>query len=262
MSMEDLFKLARTATVAQLLERNDFATRFAAKTPISVLELLYPLMQGYDSVAIRSDVELGGTDQTFNLMLGRDVQRAYGQAEQNVLTMPILPGLDGVEKMSKSLGNQIGVTEPPDEMYGKTLSIPDSAMDAWFALLAIEDPGADVGPRDRKRALARGIVTRFHDAAAATAAEERFDRVFVAHEAPDEVPEVAVAVVDGKVHLPAVIADAFGRSRSDARRLIVGGGVKLAGETLGEADIDIAAERAHGALLQVGKRQFARLRVG
>jgi tyrosyl-tRNA synthetase len=262
MSMEDLFKLARTATVAQLLERNDFATRFAAKTPISVLELLYPLMQGYDSVAIRSDVELGGTDQTFNLMLGRDVQRAYGQTEQNVLTMPILPGIDGVEKMSKSLGNQIGVTEPPDEMYGKTLSIPDSAMDPWFALLAIEDPGGDVGPRDRKRALARGIVARFHDAAAATAAEERFDRVFVAHEAPDEVPEIAVAVVDGKVHLPAVIADAFGRSRSDARRLIVGGGVKLAGETLGDADIDIAAERADGALLQVGKRQFARLRLG
>jgi len=263
MAMEELFKLARTATVAQLLERNDFATRFAAKTPISVLELLYPLLQGYDSVAIRSDVELGGTDQTFNLMLGRDVQRAYGQREQCVLTMPILPGTDGVKKMSKSEGNQIGLTEAPEEMYGKTLSIPDEVMDSWFSLLAIDDPGTDVGPRDRKRALARGIVTRFHDAAAAAAAEQHFDRVFVEHALPDDVPEHAVSADgEGLVHLPAVIADAFGRSRSEARRLIVGGGVKLDGEALGADDIDVAAERADGAMLQVGKRAFARLRLG
>jgi tyrosyl-tRNA synthetase len=261
MRMEELFALTRTATVAQLLERNDFARRFAAQTPISVLELLYPLLQGYDSVAIRADVELGGTDQTFNLMLGRDVQRAYGLPEQCVLTMPILPGTDGVEKMSKSLGNHIGVTEPPGEMYGKTLSIPDEAMDQWFSLLAVEDPGAAAGPRDRKRALARGIVTRFHGADAAQEAEAAFDRVFVAHEVPEDVPEHEVAAADGVVHLPAVIADAFGRSRSEARRLIAGGGAKLDGQALGPDDIDVAADRADGALLQVGKRAFARLRV-
>src|SRR6478736_2902335 len=155
MRMEELFALARTATVAQMLERDDFARRYAARRPISVLELLYPLMQGYDSVAVRADVELGGTDQTFNLLLGRDVQRAYDVPEQAVLTVPILPGLDGAEKMSKSLGNHIGVTEAPEEMYGRTLSLPDAAMDTWFAVLGIERPPDDVGPRDRKRALAR-----------------------------------------------------------------------------------------------------------
>ncbi len=257
MRAEDLFALARTATVAQLLERNDFAKRFRERTPISVLELLYPLMQGYDSVAISSDVELGGTDQTFNLMLGRDVQRAYGQPEQCVLTMPILPGTDGVEKMSKSLGNHIGVTEPPGDMYGKTLSIPDEVMDQWFALLAVEDPGGDVGPRDRKRALARGIVARFHSAEAAAEAEAQFDAVFVKHEVPDDIPLHQIA--GDPVHLPAVIADAFGRSRSEARRLITSGGVKLGGEVC--TDLDVPLERCAGAVLQVGKRAFARLQV-
>lgn len=261
MRTEELFALTRTATVAQILERNDFAKRFAARTPISVLELLYPLLQGYDSVAIRSDVELGGTDQTFNLMLGRDIQRAYGQPEQCVLTMPILPGIDGVEKMSKSLGNHIGITEAPEEMYGRTLKIPDAVMDQWFALLAVEDPGASVGPRDRKRALARGIVARFHGAQAAAAAEAHFDRVFVSHEAPEDMPEHEVRATDGTVHLPAVIAEAFGRSRSEARRVLAGGGAKLDGVALGAEDIDIAAERLDGAVLQVGKRAFARLRV-
>ena len=145
MPAEDLFALARVATVAQILERDDFARRFAAREPISVLELLYPLLQGYDSVAIDADVELGGTDQTFNLLLGRDVQRAYGKPEQVVLTMPILPGIDGVEKMSKSLGNHIGVTEPPEEMYGKTLSVPDEALGAWYELLLGEAPPAARG---------------------------------------------------------------------------------------------------------------------
>ncbi|HEX6390317.1 MAG TPA: tyrosine--tRNA ligase, partial [Solirubrobacteraceae bacterium] len=173
MSMEDLFRLARLVTVAQLLERKDFATRYAAKTPISILELLYPLMQAYDSVAVRADVELGGTDQTFNLMLGRDIQRAYGVAEQCVLTMPILKGLDGAEKMSKSLANHIGVTEPPEEIYGKTLRISDELMDDWFAILGVDDPPG-LGPRDRKRALARALVTRFHDASAAEGAEQHF----------------------------------------------------------------------------------------
>jgi tyrosyl-tRNA synthetase len=261
MPMEDLFRLARTATVAQLLERNDFSTRFAAGTPISVLELLYPLLQGYDSVAIAADVELGGTDQTFNLMLGRDVQRAYGLPEQSILTMPILPGIDGTEKMSKSLGNHIGVSDPPEEMYGRTMRLPDAAMPTWFALLAIDKPGAGTSARDAKRALARAIVARFHGDAAAQAAEADFDRRFVAHELPDDVPDHVVRVTDGTVHLPAVVADAFGRSRSEARRLIAQGGVRLDGAALGAEDLDVASERVDGAVLQVGRRQFARLRL-
>src|SRR5919197_523429 len=210
MRMEELFRLARTTTVAQLLERDDFAKRMAADQPVSVLELLYPLLQGYDSVAIRSDVELGGTDQTFNLLLARDVQRAYGEPEQCVLTMPILPGIDGTEKMSKSLGNHIAITDPPEEMYGRTLSIPDSALDVWFQLLAIDRPGAEAGapnPRDLKRALARGIVARFHGAEAVAEAQAHFDRVFVEHRPPEEVEEAVVRATNGVVHLPAVIEE-------------------------------------------------------
>jgi tyrosyl-tRNA synthetase len=262
MPAEDLFRLARVATVAQILERDDFAKRFVAQQPISVLEMLYPLLQGYDSVAIDSDVELGGTDQTFNLLLGRDVQRAYGRPEQVILTMPILPGIDGAEKMSKSLGNQVGVTEPPEEQFGKTMRLPDDAMEAWFSLLAVPRPPAGATPRDAKRALARGIVARFHGEDAAAAAEQHFDRLFVTHEAPDEVDEHAFTPENGAVHLPALIAEAFGRSRSDARRLLGQGGVKLDGEVLGEGDIDVAAERLDGRVLQVGKRHFRRLRLG
>lgn len=258
MPAEELFALARVATVAQILEREDFGRRFAAREPISVLEMLYPLLQGYDSVAIDSDVELGGTDQTFNLHLGRDVQRAYGKPEQIVLTMPILPGTDGVDKMSKSLGNHVGVTEAPEELYGKTLSVPDEAMAQWYALLLGAEPPDGMGPRDAKRALARALVARFHDEAAAVAAEEHFDRVFVRHEAPEDMEEIAVAA--GEVHLPAVLAEAFGVSRSDARRQLAQGGVKLDGEAL--TDVDVGAERLDGRVLQLGKRRFARVRVG
>jgi tyrosyl-tRNA synthetase len=259
MRSEELFALARTTTVAQLLERDDFAKRYAAGQPISVLELLYPLMQGYDSVAIRSDVELGGTDQTFNLLLGRDVQRAYQQPEQCVLTMPILPGTDGVEKMSKSLGNHIGVTDPPGEMYGKTLSLPDPAMESWYRLLFGEGLPAGAGPREAKRALARRIVERFHGPAAATEAEAEFDRVFVEHRAPDEMDEFAFTAVDGElVHVPGLLADAVGVSRSEGRRLLSQGAVKLDGERV--VDQDVAADVLDGAVLQVGKRQFRRLR--
>jgi tyrosyl-tRNA synthetase len=261
MRAEELFRLARVATVAQILERDDFAKRFAAQQPISVLETLYPLLQGYDSVAITADVELGGTDQTFNLLLGRDVQRAYGQPEQTILTMPILPGIDGVEKMSKSLGNHVGVTEDPDEQFGKTMRLPDDAMASWYTLLAVPRPPEGTGPRDAKRALARGIVARFHGEDAAAAAEQHFDRLFVSHEAPDEVEEHAFSAENGAVHLPALIADAFGRSRSDARRLLAQGGVKLDGEALGEGDVDIAPDRLDGHVLQVGKRHFRRLRL-
>jgi len=260
MPAADLFALARVATVAQILERDDFAKRFAAQQPISVLETMYPLLQGYDSVAIRSDVELGGTDQTFNLLLGRDVQRAYGQPEQVILTMPILPGVDGVEKMSKSLGNHIGVTESPDEQFGKTMRLPDAAMDTWFALLSIPDVPAGSSPRDRKRALARGVVARFHGDDAAAAAEQRFEAVFVTHAVPDDVESFAFEPGDGgAVHLPALIASAFGRSRSDARRLLEQGGVKLDGEVVPASSIDLPPAELDGRVLQVGKRHFRRL---
>jgi tyrosyl-tRNA synthetase len=261
MSMEELFRLARTTTVAQLLERDDFAKRWAARAPISILELLYPLMQGYDSVAVHSDVELGGTDQTFNLLLARDVQRAHGQPEQAVLTMPILPGVDGVEKMSKSVGNHIGITEAPGEMYGRTLSLPDDAMDSWFRLLAVDRPPPQTSPRDAKHALARALVERFHGADAAAAAAEEFERVHVQRSVPGEIDDLAVAAVNGTVHLPAVIADGFGMSRSDARRMLAQGGVQLDGEPLAAADLDLPRERLDGAVLQVGKRHFRRLRV-
>ena len=207
MSMEALFRLARHPTVAQLLERDDFARRFAASEPISLLELLYPVLQGYDSVAVRADVELGGTDQTFNLLMGRSIQQAYGQPPQIVLTTPLLTGIDGVQKMSKSLGNHIGVTDPPGEMYGKTLRIPDEQIAPWFSLLLGEEAPAGAGPRDAKRALARALVTRFHSAADAEAAEAGFDRVFIAGELPETIEEAQVAAANGTVHLPAVIAD-------------------------------------------------------
>jgi tyrosyl-tRNA synthetase len=258
MPMEQLFRLARTATVAQMLERDDFAKRFAARAPISVLELLYPLMQGYDSVAVRADVELGGTDQTFNLLLARDVQRAYGVPEQTILTVPILPGVDGVEKMSKSVGNHIGVTEPPEEMYGRTLSLPDDAMDRWYAVLGVDAPPAGTSPRDRKRALARAIVTRFHGGDAARAAEERFDRVHVRHEAPDDMPELEISA--DRRHLPELLAESLGVSRSDVRRMLQQGGVKLNGEPLPADRLDLEPDGLDGAVLQVGKRHFRRLR--
>ncbi len=176
MKTEQLFALARTTTVARILERDDFSKRYAAHAPISILELFYPLLQGYDSVVVDADVELGGTDQKFNLLLGRDIQNHYGKPEQVILTMPILPGVDGERKMSKSFGNYIGVTEPPEEIYGKTLRLPDEALGTWYELLLGEPLPSDVGPRDAKRALARTLVARFHDDEAARAAEAAFDR--------------------------------------------------------------------------------------
>ena len=258
MPMEDLFRLVRTVTVAQLLERDDFAKRFAAREPISLLEMLYPILQGYDSVAVRSDVELGGTDQTFNLMMGRNVQSAYGQPSQIVLTMPILPGTDGEKKMSKSLGNHVGVTEPGEEIFGKTMSIPDTALESWYTLLLGEAaPGDD--PYAAKRALARALADRFAGEGAGAAGEAHFDRVFKAHDMPEDIPEHAIPAANGEVHLPAVIADAFGISRSEARRLLGAGGVKLSGEAVGE--LDVPAGRLDGEVLQVGKRRFVRLRL-
>jgi len=260
MSMEDLFALTRTTTIAQLLERDDFAKRYAGREPISILELLYPMMQAYDSVAVRADVELGGTDQKFNLLLGRDVQRSYGIEEQVALTMPILPGVDGERKMSKSLGNHIGVTEAPEEIYGKTLSLPDAAMASWYELLLGEGMPEGLSPRDAKHALARRLVERFHSADAAADAAAHFERIFVDRDLPAQIAEETFSAGDGCVHMPALIAASFGGSRSDARRLLGQGAVKLDGTALGAEDLDVAPERLDGAVLQVGKRQFRRMR--
>jgi tyrosyl-tRNA synthetase len=262
MDMAELFRLASTTTIAQLLERDDFAQRYASGAPISILELLYPLMQGYDSVAIEADLELGGTDQKFNLLLGRDIQRAYGQPEQVVMTLPLLVGTDGKTKMSKSLENHIGVTEAHEDIYGKVLSVPDEALASYFDLLLGSPPPEDVGPRDAKRLLARALVERYHGAAAAAAAETHFDRVFVEHRPPEELEETVFPASDTTVHLPALIADAFGISRSEARRLLAQGAVRVGDETVDGETQDVDAQRLDGAILQVGKRRFTRLRRG
>jgi tyrosyl-tRNA synthetase len=260
MPMADLFTLLRTTTVAQVLERDDFAKRFTAREPISMLELLYPLLQGYDSVAVRADVELGGSDQKFNLLLGRDIQRAYGQPEQVILTVPLLTGTDGQRKMSKSYDNYIGVIEPPEEMYGQTLSIPDSSLPSWYSLLLGTDPPPGLAPRDAKRALARALVERFHGPDAARAAEQSFDQVHIRRDRPTEVPEVNWS--DGaSVHLPALLARAFGISTSEARRSLAQGGVRLDGEPITNGSLDLPAPDVDGRVLQLGKRRFARVRV-
>ena len=265
MPMAELLGLVRTTTAAQLLERDDFAKRLAAQEPISMLELLYPLLQGYDSVAVRADVELGGTDQKFNLLLGRDIQRAYGQPEQAILTMPILVGTDGLRKMSKSLGNQIGITDPPQEMYGKVMSIPDAAMAEYYRLLlGREPPGQDgpqgLSPRDAKHALARALVAWLHSEAEATAAERHFERVIVEGEAPEEIAEARIERDEGMLHLPALMEREFGISRSEARRLIDQGGVALGQDPLQAGEHDVPVERADGRVLKVGKRRYRRLR--
>lgn len=281
MPMEELLALARTTTAAQLLERDDFAQRMAAEQPISLLELLYPLLQGYDSVAVRADVELGGTDQKFNLLLGRDVQRAYGQPAQAILTMPLLVGTDGQRKMSKSLGNDIGVTDQPQEMFGKTMAIPDEMMGEYRRLLiepalragwvapegaAMTAGGrgggalAGASARDAKRALARELVSWLHSPDDSTAAERHFERLFVERQAPDEVAEALFAGDNGVLHLPAVMAREFGLSRSEARRLIDQGGVTLGEQQLAAGEHDVPVERADGQLLKVGRRRFRRLK--
>jgi tyrosyl-tRNA synthetase len=261
MSMASLFALARTTTVGQLLERSDFARRHAEHAPISVLELLYPMLQGYDSVAIRADVELGGTDQTFNLLLGREIQRSYGQPEQAVLTMGLLTGTDGTRKMSKSVGNYIGVSEPPAEIYGKTLSIPDGSLAEWYRLLLDRAPDPALSARDAKRALARELVARFYDAAAASAAQEGFDRVHVRHELPDDIAEVGFTAVGDRVHLPALLATAFGVSTSQARRSLVQGAVRIDGEPVADGALDVDAAVVDRKVLQLGRRRYARVRV-
>jgi tyrosyl-tRNA synthetase len=255
LSYADTVRLARTMTVARLLERDDFATRFGTHVPISLSELLYPIMQAYDSVAIEADVEIGGTDQRFNLLAGRDVMPHYGQEAQVVITFPLLVGTDGELKMSKSRANYIGITEPPEEMFGKVMYVPDKALRQWWEMLA-HGPHPDE-PMEWKLELARRITARWHGEEGARSGEAHFTRVVRRHEAPDEVPELPLDG-DDPVHLPKLLADAgYVASTSEARRLIGQGGVKLNGAAV--AELDVPRSELAGALLQVGKRRFARL---
>jgi tyrosyl-tRNA synthetase len=263
MEPEALLGLLAQTTVARLLERDDFQKRMAAAQPIAALELLYPLLQGYDSVAIEADIELGGTDQKFNLLFGRDVQTSYGQKPQSIMTLPILVGTDGVQKMSKSLGNYVGVTDSPEEMFGRLMSIPDEAMPEYYRLLlGTEQPA--VPPNEAKRELGRRIVDRFHGDGAGAGAEERFNRIHVQHAVPDEIPEIGLGDYrtdgNGLVHLPRLIAGAFDVSSSEGRRLIQQGAVKLDGEALPAEPLDLEIDSLAGRVLQVGKRRFCRLR--
>ena len=270
MPPSEFIRLASHQTVARMLERDDFKKRFQSETAIAIHEFLYPLVQAYDSVALRADVELGGTDQFFNLLLGREIQRAYGQEPQIVMTVPLLEGTDGSEKMSKSLGNAIGIHEPPNEIYGKTMSIPDSLLPRWIELLGRAEweltqrvtamAAGEENPRDVKAALAARLVERYHGAPAAREAEAHFDRVFRQHRAPEEIPtvEVASSGPEGVRLVDALLAAGFASSRSEARRLIGQGGVRV-----GEARVsDLEASLPAGEhLLQAGKRRFARVRV-
>jgi len=264
MSFADVLKLAGRSTVARMLERDDFAKRHAAKAPIGVHELLYPLMQAHDSVMVRADVELGGTDQTFNLLGGRDLQRDAGQEPQVTLSMPLLVGLDGANKMSKSLGNYVGLKDPPGEMFGKLMSLPDVLMRDYFTLLTALSE-AEIQkllaghPREAKERLGVEIVTRYHSAQAARAAAAEFRKVFSEKQAPSEMPELRVSA--GKVGVIDLIIQAgHAASKSEARRLVEGGGVSLGGEKV--ADWKAEVSPADGAVLQTGKRRFARVRRG
>jgi tyrosyl-tRNA synthetase len=257
LSFADVVRLTRTLTVARLLERDDFAKRYTAQQPISVSELLYPLMQAYDSVAIEADVELGGTDQLYNLLAGREVMQAYGLEPQVVLTTPLLLSWDG-EKMSSSVGNNIPLTLAPEEQFGRTMRIPDSMLEDWYRLVWQRELPADVDPMAAKLALARFVVARSHGPDAADAAEAHFTRVVREGGAPEDVPEAALPP-DDPVHLPRVLADAgLAPTTSEARRLIAQGAVRIDGEPT--LELDIPRARLRGALVQAGKRRFVRLR--
>ena len=266
-----MIRIASTYTVARMLERDDFGKRFRGNQPIAIHEFLYPLMQGYDSVAMRSDVELGGTDQKFNLLVGRELQKHHGQPTQCILTMPLLEGLDGVNKMSKSLGNYIGITEPAEAMFGKLMSVSDELMWRYLDLLSFESLGTIAGwkaeiqegrnPRDIKVMLAREIITRFHSRVAADRAEADFDARFRQGAMPEEMPEVTVAA-DGKPMAIAQVLKAAGlnASTSEAMRMIEQGGIRLDGEKISDKALQLAAGST--VVLQVGKRKFARVTLG
>ncbi len=269
LTMHDVLELTSALTVAQMLERSDFRDRFAEQRPISMIEFMYPLLQGYDSVAVEADVELGGADQLWNLMIGRHVQTRYGQDPQVVMTVPLLVGTDGVRKMSQSYGNYISVRDPAEDMFGKTMSIPDDVMEEWFVLAAgrRNDEAAAITrevedgtrhPGETKRLLAREIVTQYWGAAAARDAEAAFDRIFRDRDAPEDMPMVALPDDGDSVSL-AVLLDGAGlvSSRSEARRLIAQGAVRVAGEQVdGE---HVAARDLAGKVIQVGKRRFVRV---
>jgi tyrosyl-tRNA synthetase len=254
LSYADVVRLGRIVTVARMLERDDFQKRYRAGEPISISELLYPLMQAYDSVAVEADVELGGTDQLYNLLAGREVMEAFGLEPQVVLTTPLLLSWDG-EKMSSSVGNNVPLMAAPEEMFGRTMRIPDSQLEEWWTLVA-ERPVPGGEPMQAKLELARWIVSRSHGEEAAQAAEAYFARVVQHGEAPEDVAEHPLPAGD-PVHLPAVLADAFDLSTSAARRLIAQGGVKLDGDAVRE--LDLPRQRLAGAVLQAGKRRFVRL---
>ncbi len=267
---DGLIKLAAQYTVARMLERDDFDKRFRGNQPIAVHEFLYPLIQGYDSVALRADVELGGTDQKFNLLMGRHLQQQYGQPPQVVLTMPLLEGLDGVQKMSKSLGNYIGVTDTPEEMFGKIMSISDSLMWRYFDLLSFRstaeiarlkqqvEEGAN--PRDIKFLLAEEIITRFHDAAAARRAQEDFIQRFQKNQLPDDMPELTLEAGADGLPVAVLLREAgLTASTSESLRMIQQGAVKLDGEKVSERNLRLPAGQS--LVVQVGKRKFARVKL-
>jgi tyrosyl-tRNA synthetase len=262
---EGMIRLASRYTVARLLERDDFSKRMKNNQPIALHELLYPLMQGYDSVAMKADVELGGTDQKFNLLVGRELQRAYGQEPQCILTMPLLEGLDGKEKMSKSLGNYVGIAEPPQEIFGKLMSISDELMWRYIELLSFEPPATvqqwkKEHPREVKARFAKEIVARFHSAAAAQRAEEDFESRFREGEMPVEMPEVTVQAPTGGIVITQLLKQAgLTPSTSEAARMIEQGGVKLDGERVSDKALKIPAGRT--VVAQVGKRKFARITI-
>jgi tyrosyl-tRNA synthetase len=257
LTFADVVRLTRTATVARLLERDDFAKRYAAHQPISVSELLYPLMQAYDSVAVEADVELGGTDQLYNLLAGREVMEAYGLEPQVVLTTPLLLSWDGT-KMSSSVGNNIPLTAPPEEQFGRTMRLPDGMLAEWYRLVSERELPVDADPLEAKLALARFVVARSHGEEAAREAEAHFTRVVREGGAPEDVPEAPLPP-DDPVHLPRVLADTgLAPTTSEARRLIAQGAVRIEGEPV--HDLDVPRERLRDALVQAGKRRFVRLR--
>jgi len=273
MTPSDFVRLCSQTTVARMLERDDFSKRYAAEVPIFIHEFLYPFVQGYDSVALEADVELGGTDQTFNLLMGRELQRAYGQAPQAVITHPLLVGLDGHEKMSKSLGNSIGILDEPSDMYGKVMSIPDAAMADWHRLLSMGDwgdLGADLAtfaggeggdPMSLKHRLARSIVSRVHDEASAEAAADEFRKVVQRKEMPDDIPEVSVGLAgrEGIKVFELLVEAGLAASKSEARRLAQQGGVSI--DQVRVSDPTALVETGEH-VVQVGKRRFARVAVG
>ncbi|MGA9365668.1 MAG: tyrosine--tRNA ligase [Bacteroidota bacterium] len=269
MSFEEVIRLAAKHTVARILERDDFAERYKAGDPISIHELLYPLAQAMDSVAIKADIELGGTDQKFNLLVGRDIQREFGQDPQVILTTPILAGTDGIEKMSKSLDNYIAITDPPNEIYGKTLSIPDNLIPDYFLLttnVSAEEIGnlrkqlddQSVNPRDLKRRLARELVTLYHDEPSARRAEEEFDKIFVAKEIPEDVEDFTIHTGNGKISIIELLTTTkMASSNSNARRLVQQGGVTIDGKKISDVNFVLVLDRE--VILKVGKRRFLKI---